>query len=52
MEESIFTKIMNLIENNTDIPLLNADIEEWIQEEKENKTIYEIYKLASDARDL
>lgn len=52
MEQNIFTKIMNLIENNTDMPMLQADIEEWIQEDTENKMIYKIYKLASEAREL
>lgn len=52
MEQNIFTKIMNVIENNTDMPTLETDIEEWIQEDTENQTIYEIYKLASEAREL
>lgn len=52
MERNIFTEIMNLIERNTDIPLLEKDIEEWILEDEENKEIYEIYKKASDARNL
>lgn len=52
MQQNIFTQIMNLIETNTDIPRLEKDIEEWTQEEKENVTIYEIYKLASKAREI
>lgn len=52
MKENIFTQIMNLIERNTDIPLLEKDLEDWLLEEEENKKIYEIYKKASDARDL
>ena len=52
MEQNIFTKIMNLIENNTDMPMLQADIEEWIEEDAENETIYEIYRLASETREL
>lgn len=52
MQQNIFTQIMNLIETNTDIPRLEKDIEEWTQEEKENLTIYEIYKTASKARKI
>lgn len=52
MKQNIFTKIMNVIESNTDMPILQVDIEEWIQEDEENKTIYEIYSLASKARQL
>ena len=52
MEQNIFTKIMNVIENNTDMPKLEKDIEDWKEEGKENITIYEIYKLASEAREL
>ena len=52
MEENIFTVIMNLIEKSTDMPILQVDIEEWIQDDEENKTIYEIYSLASKARQL
>lgn len=51
-KENIFVEIMNLIENNTDMPLQQTFVDDWIQEEKGNKTIYEIYKLASDARNL
>ena len=51
-EQNIFTKIMNVIENNTDMPKLEKDIEDWKKEDKENITIYEIYKLASEAREL
>ena len=29
MEQNIFTKIMNVIENNTDMPKLEKDIEDW-----------------------
>lgn len=49
---NIFTEIMNLIEKNTDMPLLEEDIQDWIEEEKENKNIYKIYKIASDSRNL
>lgn len=53
MEKSnIFGEIMNLIEKNTDIPLLAKDVEKWLKEEKENADIYNIYKIASSARNL
>ena len=48
----IFTKIMNLIEKNTDIPMLEKDVGEWLNKNKKNQKILEIYKLASNARDL
>ena len=53
MEKSnIFSEIMNLIEKNTDIPILKEDLEKWLKEEKENADIYNIYKIASSARNL
>lgn len=48
----IFTKIMNLIEQNTDIPMLEKDIEKWLNKKKKNQKVLEIYKLASNARDM
>ncbi len=48
----IFLRIMNLIEQNTDIPMLEKDIEEWLKKNKKNQKVLEIYKLASKARDL
>ena len=48
----IFLRIMNLIEQNTDIPMLEKDIEEWLKKNKKNQKVLEIYKLASNARDL
>ena len=52
MEQNIFTEIMNLIEEKTDIPVLKVDIEDWLEEDNENKEIYEIYEIASKARNL
>ena len=52
MEENIFIQIMELIENKTDMPRLEKDIEDWLQEDRENTAIYEIYKLASNAREI
>lgn len=48
----IFTELMNLIEKRTDIPRLEADIEDWLKESDRNKSIYEIYRLASEAREM
>lgn len=52
MEQSIFTEIMNLIEEKTDMPILKIDIEDWLEEDNKNKEIYEIYEIASKARKL
>lgn len=52
MEENIFIQIMELIENKTDMPRLEKDIEDWLQKDRENKAIYEIYKLASNTREI
>lgn len=52
MEQNIFTEIMNLIEEKTDMPILKVDINDWLEEDNENKTIYEIYEIASKARNL
>lgn len=52
VETNIFTEIMNLIEKNTNIPMLEKDIAKWILEDKNNKYIYEIYKIASKAREI
>lgn len=49
---NIFVEIMNLIEKNTDIPLLERDLENWLLKENSNNNIYEIYKLASNSRNL
>ena len=49
--EEIFTEIMNLIEQKTDMPLLEKDIEEWLEEDKENIAIFTIYNIASKSRD-
>lgn len=51
-EDNIFVGIMNLIEKNTDMPLQQAFVDDWIQEEKENRIIYEIYCLASGGRKI
>lgn len=52
MEQNIFTEIMNLIEEKTDMPILKVDINDWLEEDDENKIIYEIYEMASKARNL
>lgn len=52
MENDIFIKIMNLIETDTKIPRLEKDVIEWLEESEQNKSIYEIYKLASNARKI
>lgn len=48
----IFTKIMDLIEKETDMPLLQKDIEDWICKSKRNANIYAIYSIASNSRKL
>lgn len=52
MEDDIFKKIMNLIEIETKMPRLEKDVEQWIKEKEKNRSIYEIYKLASNARKI
>lgn len=52
MEENIFTKIMNLIETEIKMPCLEKDISEWLKENEDNKSVYEIYKIASKARKI
>lgn len=49
---NIFTKIMDLIEKETNIPLLEKDLNNWLAEEPRNQVIYEIYKKASHSREL
>lgn len=50
--DNIFIKIMNLIEKDTKMPRLDKDIEQWLNENEQNKNIYEIYKIASKARKI
>lgn len=52
MEDDIFKKIMNLIETETKMPRLEKDIPEWLEENEHNRSVYEIYKLASGARKI
>lgn len=52
MDNEIFTEIMNLIESKTDMPLTILNLRNWIKNSEKNKKIYEIYTMASDARDL
>lgn len=49
---NIFTKIMDLIEKETDMPLLERDLDKWIKAREDNEEIYHIYMTASNARDL
>ena len=50
---NVFVEIMNLIEKNTDMPLTaGEELKEYIEKNKKNEAICEIYKLASIARDL
>lgn len=48
----IFVEIMDLIEKNTDMPLMEKAIEKWQGSSERNKKIFEIYSIASYARDL
>ena len=48
----IFVKIMDLIEKETDMPLLEKDIEEWLEKNEANEVIHAIYVMASKARNL
>lgn len=48
-EKNIFTQIMELIEKNTDMPLLANHIDEWLENE-DNRNIYSIYQIASISR--
>ena len=48
--EKLILEIMNLIEK--EIPLLEKEAKEWAKKSKELEYIYEIYKLASEAREL
>lgn len=50
MQKDIFVEIMNLIEKNTDMPLLLRDIPEWSKNDEKNQKIYKIYVYASRAR--
>ena len=52
MEQNIFTKIMNLIERETDIPNLEQNTAEWLKKDAKNENIYKIYMLASSSREL
>ena len=52
MEQNIFTKIMNLIERETDIPNLEQSIDSWLKKDAKNENIYKIYMLASNSREL
>ncbi|MCI9245618.1 MAG: hypothetical protein HFJ30_00450 [Clostridia bacterium] len=49
---NIFIKIMNLIETETKIPRLEKDIGQWLKENEHNRSVYEIYKIASKARKI
>lgn len=51
-ECNVFTEIMELIEKRTNIPTLEKDLENWLFEKEENKKIYQIYRLASELREL
>lgn len=50
--EQIFTKIMELIEKETDMPMFEKDIENWLAKDKNNEKIYLLYKQASLSRNL
>lgn len=49
---NVFVEIMNLIEQNSDMPALMKDIEQWQGSSEKNKKIFEIYSIASYAREL
>ena len=49
---NVFTKIMDLIEKETDIPLLEKDLINWLADSPRNQKIYEIYMAASKNREL
>ena len=43
---------MDLIEKETDMPLLAKDLNNWLAETPRNQAIYEIYRKASKNREL
>lgn len=47
--KDLFEKIMSLIEKETDMPIYEKYLEEWISRDEVNKEAYEIYKIASIA---
>lgn len=47
MENTIFIKIMDLIERETDIPFLEKNLNDWLSKSETNQRVYEIYKMAS-----
>ena len=49
---NIFTKIMDLIEKETDIPIVSKRLNNWLAESPRNQKIYEIYMTASKNREL
>lgn len=51
-KDNIFIKIMELIEKETDMPLLGKDIEDWICKSKKNANIYGVYFACSNSKDL
>jgi len=50
MKDIIFTKIMDLIEKETKIPMTEKDLKEWLLKDEINQNIYEIYLKASRSR--
>ena len=50
--KDIFVEIMNLIEQEGNIPFMMKDVEKWKSESKRNEKLFEIYRLASYAREL
>lgn len=49
---NLFVEIMNLIEKNTDMPLIGKDITKWQGSSEKNKKIFEIYSIASYSRNF
>ncbi len=47
MEDMIFIKIIDLIEKETDIPLVEKNLNDWLSKSEINQRIYEIYEIAS-----
>lgn len=52
MNKDIFLEIMDLIEKETDMPLLEKGITDWLAKEPRNEAIYDIYRKASKSREL
>ena len=52
MNDEIFVEIMNLIEQKSDIPKTTLNLQNWLEESEQNNKIYEIYTIASKARNF